>query len=318
MIKLPKIDIQNNNLDLLYGINKVLKEYCNLKLTPIRLAGSWVHGSSFPWFRNHVETLILGNSMNLNKMNYVGTKLDEIFLKKKGYKALAIGLPICYVKEKKYKRIKNSILFFPSHSTHYMASSNNNEHNLIYRDYIKKIIDDFQHYYVSVHGDCLKRGMWINELKEINVEIIPGSNTHDLNSLDRTYALMNQFEFVTTNSIGSHIAYAAAFGAKVSISGSMHKYSRLEYLKDPFFLKNQHLIDVYLSMHEEARKLYPFLFVDDPRKAKKHIDWGLEMIGMENKMSPEDLKKELKIDFFNTFLIQNIDLLKKIARKILK
>ena len=54
MIKLPKIDIQNNNLDLLYGINKVLKEYCNLKLTPIRLAGSWVHGSSFPFLVNRL------------------------------------------------------------------------------------------------------------------------------------------------------------------------------------------------------------------------------------------------------------------------
>ena len=318
MIKLPKIDIQNNNLELLYGINKVLKEYCNLKLTPIRLAGSWVHGSSFPWFRNHVETLILGNSSNINKMNYVGCKIDELFLKEKGHRALAIGLPICYVKEKKYKRIKNSILFFPSHSTFYVRSRKNNKHNLIYRDYIKKIMNDFQHYYVSVHADCLKRGMWINELKEINVEIIRGSNTHDLNSLDRTYALMNQFEYVTTNSIGSHIAYAAAFGSKVSISGTMHKYSRSEFLKDPFYFENQHIIDIYLSMHEEARKLYPFLFVDHPRKAKKHIDWGLEMIGMENKLSPENLKKELKINFIKTVSIKNIELFKNFARKILK
>ena len=318
MIKLPLIDIQNNNLELLYGANKVLKEYCNLKLTPIRLEGSWVHGSSFPWYRNHVETLILGNSYSVNKINYVGTKIDEIFLKKNGYKALAIGLPICYVKEKKYRRIKNSILFFPNHSTYYTGSLSNNKHHLIYREFIKKIVNDFKHYYVSVHADCLKRGMWINELKEINVEIIHGSNTHDSNSLDRTYALMNQFEYVTTNSIGSHLAYAAAFGSKVSISGPMHKNSRSEFLKDPFFFENQHLIDVYLSMHEEARKLYPFLFIDHPRKAKKHIDWGLEMIGMENKISPESLKKELKINFSNTISIKMVDSVKNVLRKILK
>ena len=100
---------------------------------------------------------------------------------------------------------------------------------------------------------------------------------------------MSQFEFVTSNVIGSHIAYAAAFGAKVSISGPYQKWSRSEYLKEPIYQENPVLLD-YLEMEENiARENYPFLFVE-PRSAKQHIDWGLEMIGMANKVSSTQLK----------------------------
>ncbi len=43
----------------------------------------------------------------------------------------------------------------------------------------------------------------------------PGGSEH----LRRLRRLFGRFEFVTTNGFGSHIAYAAAAGAKVSVFG---------------------------------------------------------------------------------------------------
>ena len=48
------------------------------------------------------------------------------------------------------------------------------------------------------------------------------------------------------------------------------------------------------------RNNYPFLFVE-PHKSEQQIDWGREMIGFNNKVSPKELKKLFKVDSLNLF-----------------
>ena len=92
---------------------------------------------------------------------------------------------------------------------------------------------------------------------------------------------MSQFEYVTSNVIGSHIFYAAAFGAKVSISGPFHKWNREAHFNEKFYADNKQLLDWHEKEEELSRENFPFLFVE-PHRAKQHIEWGREMIGYNN------------------------------------
>jgi hypothetical protein len=283
-LKLPEIIITEENISLLYGANTIVKQYCNLNFIPFDIKGSWVHGCSFPWLRKYPENIILGSTDNYDNLNFVATKEDETFLIKNGYKALAIGLPICYLNQVNYARISNSLLIMPAHSTHYVSVDAIKSNDYI--DFIESISTPFDLINVCLHQECVIRGIWINEFKKINIQYIVGANAYDLNSLQRIKALMSQFEFVTSNVIGSHIPYAAAFGAKVSISGPYFKNSHDMFLNDPFFKRRPHLIEYYLDQESNVRNHYPFLFKQSPKDAKQNIEWGLEMIGYYNKVQP--------------------------------
>lgn len=308
-LKLPEVIISKENVSLLYGANTIVKQYCNLNFTPYDIKGSWVHGCSFPWLRNNPETLILGSSEKFDNLNFVATKEDEIYLQKNGYKAIAIGLPICYLNKFDYTRIRNSLLIMPAHSTHYVSVDSNKSNDYI--DFIESISSPFDLINVCLHQECINREIWINEFKKINIQYIVGANAYDLNSLQRIKALMSQFEFVTSNIIGSHIPYAAAFGAKVSISGPYFKQSKDNFLNDPFFKKRPHLIEYYLDQESIVRKHYPFLFKHNPKDAKQHIEWGLEMIGYHNKITPN-----VMIDLFSISLYY--DTLLRFKSKVIK
>lgn len=312
---LPEIITSNENISLLYGADNVIKEYCNLNFIPKAIKGEWVHGCSFPWLRNNPETLILGSSENKNILNFVSTKEDENILINNGYNAFAIGLPICYLKSSTYSRISNSLLIMPAHSTHYVSvdSGKNND----YIEFIDSITDPFELVNVCLHQECLNRNIWINEFNNININYIVGANAYDLNSLQRIKAIMSQYDYVTSNIVGSHIAYAAAFGAKVSISGPYHKKTKNQFLSDPFFKKRPHLIDYYLDQESIVRQHYPFLFKKNPKDAKQNIEWGLEMIGYKNKISPNQMVDLFKLNIYHNALLNLKSTIIKFKQKIL-
>jgi hypothetical protein len=318
-IFLPPIDISSRDLSLIYGVGKILKEYCNLQLQPTDIYGEWVHGCSFPWHFNDPASLIGGNIYNKLSYNWVSNKADEEYLNLNGFKSKAIGLPICYLPEMNLERIKDSILVMPAHSSHYVESYENVLDNTAvgYVNHLRTFISKFSIKYASIHHECARRGLWVNEFQDLMINVLQGANTQDLNSLYRIKSLMLQVEYVTSNVMGSHIAYAAAFGAKVSISGPFQKWSRNAYLKEPFYKDNPQLLD-YLD-HEEAiaRENYPFLFVE-PSKAKTHIDWGREMCGFSNVIKPNEIRDLLKINLFDESLRRAIFLAKNSLRKIYK
>ena len=130
---------------------------------------------------------------------------------------------------------------------------------------------------------------WINN----GFEVVRGASIDDANALIRMHSMFSQFETILSDSIGSHIVYAAASGAKISMIEPIgwkfnvkdnqfynEDESRLGPEKDKSFGANTWCID------------YDFLFCD-PVDAKTHIEWGKEQIGFENKLSPKELKKVL-------------------------
>ena len=119
----------------------------------------------------------------------------------------------------------------PSHSSFYVKQKNDEKiHENKYILFLKKIIDEYSSAVACLHNFDYENNLWKNEFNHLGVEIINGAGTNDENALERIIALMSQFEYVTSNVMGSHIAYAAAFGAKVSINGPYHKYNKKDFL----------------------------------------------------------------------------------------
>jgi FkbM family methyltransferase len=177
----------------------------------------------------------------------------------------------------------------PIHSVDYTR------HNWRFAEYvesIKQIRSDFDEVVACVHPACVRKSYWIRDFQDAGIPVIIGADTTDLNSLTRIKALMSQFEFVTTNAYGSCIAYAAAFGAKVSIYGPFCERRFEEMEDDPFYKQNPGLLEKILPglTPEALRSQFPWLFCH-PRNAQERLQWGLDEIGQANRIPPREMKR---------------------------
>jgi hypothetical protein len=120
--------------------------------------------------------------------------------------------------------------------------------------------------------------------------VFPSADQSDPFTLCRLHSILSAFEFVTTNGYGSHIAYAAYCGAKVSIFGPFADFPRDRMARTHAVKMFPELVDVAYALCTEAalRKHYPFLF-GEPHKARLRREWGQEEVGFSNRLSPQAL-----------------------------
>ena len=94
-----------------------------------------------------------------------------------------------------------------------------------YAEEMARIRASFSEVWVCIHPSCWEHGYWVDAFKKRGFPLVQGALYTDRNALERLARLFSSFEYVTTNTMGSHIAYAAYWGAKVSLYGS---YADLE------------------------------------------------------------------------------------------
>jgi predicted O-linked N-acetylglucosamine transferase (SPINDLY family) len=164
-----------------------------------------------------------------------------------------------------------------------------------YADAIKAAADHFERVVVCVHPSCASNGLWINEFKARNVEMVSGARAMDRHALKRMRALFEQFEYVTTNGWGSHIPYALAFGAKVSIFGpeiSSPEDDDKNAKNDVTWAANP---DAWTALSSstviaERRQFLDRLY-QEPHKGVYDPAWGEWFLGASHKLSPEEMCK---------------------------
>lgn len=286
----PKITDRHNYA---YGDNYIAAKYCGLIKIPYQINGEWQHGWIVHERNFHPENVIGsdGLSYNRKKKKYFVARTDqEKYLKEQGYpNAMAIGLPIVYVQKPEVERIKGSLLVMPVHSSMLTEENWDDEE---YAAYIDSIAQNFTEIVLCLHISCYNKGNWIDSFKKRNIEAIIGADNNDINSYDRLAMLFSRFEYVTSNQFGSHVAYAAYFGAKPSIAGPKLKRTRKQYENLIFYKNVPELleIDEKLENDDFLKKQYPFLFVE-PQKAQCLVEWAEFQLGLDQKKSPEQLKK---------------------------
>lgn len=271
-----------------YGISRMVSRKLNLPFTPRSFAG-WLHG----WL--YADLKYIEQFGVVSKYKYlVATKEQENFFKENGKNAKAVGAPYIYVKafdKLKINRKKNSLLVMPPHGLPYTTETWDEE---TYVKEINQLRSDFDLIVACIHPSCAEKNSWIRYFKSYGIPYITGAEMHDKNALVRMHRIFQHFEYMTTNSIGSHIAYAAYSGCKVSIFGKFAEFSKEDVENDVLYITYPHVMEhnLFCSTKHSVNKKFPFLFVH-PKKARDGIGWAAEQLGESNKLTFYKLANQL-------------------------
>jgi hypothetical protein len=273
-----------------YGFSSVLANKCKLRYVP-RSFANWVHG--WIWYKNPTAEELMTANLPKKLTIVVRNNAESQALTDYGYRDVRIGgLPFAYVPQQQSTRKKNSLLVFPIHSDESSYIRSNTKE---YLDYLETLKKDFESIYISVyfidingffHNEALKRGFYV----------IQGARPDDANSMLRMRAILDSFEYVTTNNMGSHFLYALYSGCKVSFSGPMCQpeksyfssiASRNNYRDD--YVDRAHWFSGEAYLRSEFKKF----FVESPQCGVMDIEYAVDEIGEKFMLQPHEIKNAL-------------------------
>ena len=281
---LPAIDycrLKNGEIDY-YGASYTIARNLSLDDVPYTRA-SWFHG----WLMHDAlySELILDNdtiacAYAKECKNLVTNKEQEELLIKSRYpNATAVGLPFLYTTNQFVERIPNSLLIVPEHSLKEKVATSCK----LKKDFIKSLKTKFSTVAACLGGFCVQNDCYTKQYEELGIPWITGAWINDSYALQRMRNLFSQFEFVATDSLGSHIPYAGYCGCKVHYYGQGIDRTKKDFLKIPLYAKYPHLINLArkdLSI-ENIKSKFPFLLnnFDELTSIEK---WSRTALGIDN------------------------------------
>jgi hypothetical protein len=273
-----------------YGAGHVLSAYAGVSW-PRSFHARWQHGWA-PRFRQVDPTLVIQERSGLNDRILVGRPDEVRYLKAHGYRRVhAIGLPMAYVGTPAVQRVHDGLLVMPAHSLPYTT------HHWRFDEYVEQIDairNQFARVVACVHPSCFDKGYWVPQFRSAGIEVVAGADPTDANALIRMATICSQFEFMTTNQVGSHVAYAAYWGCRPSVYGTYAepRYDDLEsaplYRDDPALLR----ASIESRSRAVANATFPFLF-RHPRRAPIRTSWGAEQVGRCQRRTPAEIRRML-------------------------
>ena len=278
-----------------YGCLQVAAAYAGVAM-PARyfVKSIWQHGCFGPWDEGVVDMLVYNAPDARRRRVFVAREEMAKVMRESGFgRVQAIGVPMVYTHPSGLPRIPRSLLVMPSHS----LDGDTHPDLTPFAKYAKEIkaaAKDFDHVTVCLHPSCRKNGLWVKEFTDCGITIIDGASTNDVNALQRMRALFEQYEVVTTNDWGSHVAYALAFGARVSIFGTLPGYRKENFLRDTSWAKNPQALEQALAPSVTAAR-HQFLakFYIPPAQALADQAMGEWLIGHKHKLTPAQMKATL-------------------------
>lgn len=200
----------------------VVAQYCGLNLPDgCVVKGLWQHGVFGPWHEHTPGILAYSAPGGEQRVTWVAREEQAVLLRANGYAhARAVGMPIVYTRGSDVPRQHGSLLVMPCHTLGGWTPPDRTPYER-YADEIAAMAKYFDQVVVCLSPRDRQSGLWVKEFEERGYTIIDGAQTTDANALIRMRMLFEQFETVTTNGWGSHVAYALAYGAKVSICGAL-------------------------------------------------------------------------------------------------
>lgn len=278
-----------------YGSLEFAASYAAVRL-PARytVRGLWQHGCFGPWEAVTPGALVFNAPGAQARLLLVARQEEADYLQTNGYPHVrAIGLPIVYTSSTGLPRIPRSLLVMPTHTL--IGDKFPDRSAFIrYANEVRELAKDFDHVTVCIHPNCRRNDLWFPEFTERGFDIVLGAQTDDRNALLRMRSLFEQFETVTTNGWGSHVAYALAFGAKVSIHGTQPRRTVEDMLRDLTWTADPEALKQTLSV-ETAATERAFLqdFLVPPVRAVPNRALGEWLVGAGLMVSPDEMKEVL-------------------------
>ena len=271
-----------------YGAMSVLAEYCNVRFYRQDPPICWAHGAAIASEAKLDAHQILQDELEKkHSLLLVRSESEVQRLREFGIETQAIGLPIVYTTPPEVERIPKSLLIMPMHSLDYTKHSWNFDE---YAAQVSCLKASYDLVVACVHPSCWRNGYWVDALSTQGIACIRGADSHDRNALRRMARLFSQFEVVTTNGWGSHLPYAAHFGAKIAIYGKYAELKREDYANCRFYDDRGDQLDSVLKYSSEkfVSSQLPWLF-NHPRRARQASSWGRQFVGWQYKKSPEEI-----------------------------
>lgn len=271
-----------------YGISRLISQQFHAPFTPLSFS-SWLHGWMYVDLKYIEQFGLISNDKYL-----LATKEQEYFFKERGKNAKAVGAPYIYAElfdKGEIKRQSNSLIVMPPHGLPYTTEQWDEE---VYVKQIADLKNDFDSIVACVHPSCAEKNNWIVHFERYDIPWITGADMRDKNALIRMHRIFQSFDYMTTNCIGSHVAYAAYSGCKVSIYGNFAEFSKEDVKDDVLYVNYPHVMDHNLqcSTKQAIYNKFPFLFVH-PKMASQHKEWAFEQLGAINKVSNFELAWQL-------------------------
>lgn len=156
----------------------------------------------------------------------------------------AVGAPFIYCPEPQVERLPQSLLVMPSHSLENLRPRHEEEE---YFEALDAVLSNFKTAAACVHPSCLRSGRWIKGFESRGIPYIVGAEVSDRNGLLRIKQIMSRFTHVTSNWIGSCIAYAAACGCSVSLYGPRPEFHAQDFAEHPFYKQHPAILDWWID-----------------------------------------------------------------------
>ncbi|HTL70232.1 MAG TPA: hypothetical protein VL404_02960 [Candidatus Eisenbacteria bacterium] len=284
----PRLISFRNESDY-YGASFVAARYAGLAAPDKPLYPLWQHGWAPDYWQVHPYVVLASlRSHRKSEHFFVARKSERDYLESCGYRNVrAAGNPAVYLPAAEIPRVPGSLLVMPVHTAFYT------ENRRGFGDYARRIEavrGRFTKVVVCVSPSCLERGYWSDDFRRLGFEVIGGANIFDPRAYFRLRELLSSFEYVTTNSYGSLIAYASYFGAKVSIFGDYTAYRLEDFRNSPFNIQYPELNETFVRLYSEetARSRLARFFVS-PWEAREAREWAAGELGEENRMAPGEM-----------------------------
>ena len=270
-----------------YGASGLIARDLDLAKVP-RTKARWSHGWKFQQIDRVVE---LGEYRDLKNPYLVARPEHRDVLIKEGFNNThVVGMPFIYAHDSGAKRMKQSLLVCPGHVGNFSVA----EWNVFSKNYSKRIYemqDHFETIAVCLSASCVETGNWIEEFEALGIPWVMGASIYDRNALPRMKYIFSSFDCVTSNTIGSHLAYAAFCGCRVSICGWQDLYTKELLQDEPHFRKYPDVLIKTLSFMRESslRERYPDLFRAHPQDAQTQQEWASDQLGCKFRRSSKEL-----------------------------
>jgi hypothetical protein len=203
------------------------------------------------------------------------------------------GAPILYADNGPVERTPGSLLVMPMHT---IAGELLEDRSLLqhYADDIALTSKSYSSVVACIHAGCKENGLWVREFNGHSIPVILGASWADVNALVRMRRLFSSFESMTTNGWGSHVAYALAFGCRVSIHGVAPEVSKEQLLQDETWRRSPKDFEEVLLAAAERRDLaYLADHCCPPDAAVADVEKGRFLLGADHQLSKNAMRSML-------------------------
>lgn len=276
-----------------YGASWIIANQLGMKQS-LPTTAIWKHGWQFSPVSDFRQ--ITGEVISLDRLYLVRDNSEASLLQNEGFTAVPVGLPFLYAMRHGHKqqRYPGSLLLMPMHGTTHTPVASQESTFLAT---VSQWRSQFAHVVGCVSGMCVKNGQWLKQLEANGIPWITGAWIFDRNALIRLRSILESFEYVLTNSFGSHILYAAAAGCKIVCIpeyGLLPADERLA-TTEPLYKRFPELLKASVDAFPDHSAIHSFLVASYPRffsgfeGAEVCSAWAMESLGEAEQRSPSQI-----------------------------